>query len=44
VLAGLDYVADERGLLPHPALTEWIHRMAAHAARASGWKLDRPPS
>ena len=24
VLSGLDYVADERGLLPHPQVSRWI--------------------
>lgn len=28
VLEGLDYVADEQGLLPHPAVTRWIERQA----------------
>lgn len=28
VLEGLEYVADGRGLLPHPAITDWIRRQA----------------
>jgi len=28
VLDGLDYVADGRGLLPHPAVTRWVDRQA----------------
>lgn len=29
VLAGLDYVSDGRGLVPHPAVAEWVRREAA---------------
>lgn len=29
VLAGLDYVYDGRGLVPHPAVAEWVRREAA---------------
>lgn len=28
VLAGLDYVSDGRGLVPHPAVAEWVRREA----------------
>ncbi|MFQ5658498.1 MAG: hypothetical protein ACE5G5_13225 [Candidatus Methylomirabilales bacterium] len=37
VLAGLDYVANGRGLLPHPAITEWIRRQAGQCFRRAGW-------
>jgi hypothetical protein len=29
VLQGCEYIADGKGLLPHPAVTRWIERQAA---------------
>lgn len=41
-LEGLEYVANERGLLPHPAITDWIARQAEQLRRATFHKpLDR---
>lgn len=40
VLAGLRYVADGQGLLPHPAITDWIRRQARELQSASfRWPL-----
>lgn len=37
VLKGLEYAADGQGLLPDPAVAEWVAEQAGHAARAQGW-------
>ena len=37
VLKGLQYVADGRGLLPHPKVTEWIKREAMDCVFRAGW-------
>jgi sirohydrochlorin cobaltochelatase len=37
VLEGLDYVADEKGLLPSKQVTEWIGHQAKEAALRAGW-------
>lgn len=36
VLDGLDYVADGRGLVPHPAVTDWIERQIKELHTALG--------
>lgn len=40
VLEGLEYVADGRGLLPHPLMSDWLRQSAAHAACKAGWQAD----
>lgn len=37
VLKGLDYVADETGLLPDPAVADWIAAQARELAKGRGW-------
>lgn len=37
VLEGLNYEADGRGLLPHPAVTEWIRNVLAECITRAGW-------
>ena len=37
VLKGLDYVADGRGLLPHPAVTDWIREQAVSCFKKASW-------
>ena len=39
VLDGLDYVSDGKGLVPHPAVTEWV-RSEAEALRDGGFKTS----
>lgn len=41
VLAGLPYVADDRGFCPHPAITEWIRSEADRAF--AQLEADSPP-
>jgi hypothetical protein len=36
-LAGLEYVADERGLLPHPLIVEWVRDRAADLFCNNAW-------
>lgn len=38
VLAGMDYVADGTGLIPHPEVTEWIREQAGATALEAGWR------
>lgn len=40
VLEGMDYIADERGLLPHEAVTRWIARQA-ETLRREGFSAAR---
>ena len=42
VLEGLEYVSDGRGLLPHPAITEWIRTQGRGVAARQGWKAAAP--
>lgn len=42
VLQGLDYRADGTGLLPHPAVTEWLRQQAA-ALRHATFHAPLPP-
>ena len=37
VLEGLDYVADGRGLLPHPAFSRWLSRQAEAIFLRNDW-------
>jgi hypothetical protein len=37
VLAGLEYVADDSGLLPHPIVAEWVRDRAAELFCENGW-------
>ncbi len=37
VLEGFDYVADGRGLLPHPAVTDWLRQQAEKVFAVQGW-------
>lgn len=37
VLKGLSYVADGRGLLPHPRITDWIKEEAAECFSRAAW-------
>jgi sirohydrochlorin ferrochelatase len=37
VLAGLEYVADEKGLVPHPLIGEWVRDRAAELFCENGW-------
>jgi hypothetical protein len=37
VLEGLDYVADETGLLPHPLVAAWVRKRAARQFCEKGW-------
>ena len=37
VLEGLDYVADGRGLLPHPAISRWLSRQAEAIFLRNDW-------
>jgi len=39
VLEGLEYVADGRGLLPHPLMAEWIQQATAQAVCRAGWEV-----
>jgi hypothetical protein len=38
ILEGLDYVADRKGLLPHPLITDWIRMQAEECFRRAGWE------
>lgn len=40
VLEGLDYVSDERGLVPHPAVVQWIERQVDELRSAK--RSDQP--
>lgn len=42
VLEGLDYVADGRGLLPHPAVTRWIREQAQEIFQRNQWPNPFP--
>ncbi len=37
VLKGLDYVSDQKGLLPHPGVTEWLQQQAIDCFVREGW-------
>ena len=39
VLSGLDYVADGRGLLPDPRVTDWIVERAVACFSRGGWEI-----
>lgn len=38
VLSGLEVRIQERGLVPHPRIAEWIRRGAAEALSSRGWE------
>jgi sirohydrochlorin ferrochelatase len=38
VLGGLPYIADEKGLLPHVAITGWIQKQYAQVCASNGWQ------
>ncbi len=38
VLQGLQYVADGKGLLPHPSIRDWIKLQAADCFSQAGWE------
>ncbi|MGH7495596.1 MAG: sirohydrochlorin chelatase [bacterium] len=38
VLEGLQYVSDEKGLLPHPIIADWMRSQAETCIRQAGWQ------
>ena len=38
VLEGLPYVSDEKGLLPHPIIADWMQAQAETCIRHAGWQ------
>lgn len=42
VLDGLDYRPSEAGILPHPAVTDWVEREYRAVAAREGWALPTP--
>lgn len=43
ILKGLDYASDGQGLLPDPAVADWIAEQAREAAKRQGWSDPLTP-